>query len=126
MNFPTKFFNWIRYRSSYPQNSFSTTEQNEDSQTTVKSTTWLMLLVSGIFLLIALFGEYGIFAKYRLQARRVQLEQEIVNLKEQIKNLYAETEALRTNPQAIEAMARKELSMAHPDEIIYIVQPEKE
>ncbi len=109
-----------------PSHLSPTPEANEDSQTTVKSTTWLILLVSGIFSLVALFGEYGVFAKHRLHARRIQLEQEVVNLKEQIKNLYAETQALRTNPQVIEAMARKELGMARPDEIIYILQQEPE
>ena len=126
MNFFLKCISWI-YSSETRRNDASVTfDVKEDSQAVINRTVALMLLVSGIFLLVSFFGEYGVFAKYRLQARRVLLEQEVDSLKQQILNLHAETEALRTNPQVIEAMARRELGMARADEVIYIFRSEIE
>ena len=113
---------FFKKKGQFGHGGFSSfTEPTEESQTTTTWILWLMLLVSGVFLLMILFGEYGVFAKHRLKTKRIELEVATSQLKEEIQNLYLETEALRSNPQVIEAIARKELGMVAPDEIIYII-----
>ena len=67
----------------------------------------------------AIFGEGGL--RVLLEARRENqgLEQEIERLEEENRQLEGEIQGLRSDPAAIEKLAREQMQMAKPGEIIF-------
>lgn len=67
----------------------------------------------------AIFGEGGL--RVLLEARRGNqgLEQEIERLEEENRQLEGEIQGLRSDPAAIEKLAREQMQMAKPGEIIF-------
>ena len=67
----------------------------------------------------AIFGEGGL--RVLLEARRGNqgLEQEIERLEEKNRQLEGEIQGLRSDPAAIEKLAREQMQMAKPGEIIF-------
>lgn len=68
-------------------------------------------------------GENGYFD---LRARRVEirnLESEIQRLGEENERLQQHIHRLRTDPRAIERIAREEMKLARPGEVIYTLPP---
>jgi cell division protein FtsB len=70
----------------------------------------------------SVFGDRGIL---NLVARRRQVETlraELGELRAENARLSSEIEALRTSPRAIERLAREELSLARPDETVFLIR----
>jgi len=67
-----------------------------------------------------LMGEKGLAEKYQLEHKRHVLQRENERLLEEIKNLERKVTLLRTDPSAIEKVAKRDLGMAGPDEIVYV------
>lgn len=89
------------------------------------SSTLILFLLFGIFIiLIAFLGEYGILAFQDLKQKEQKLIEEIQSLKKREQALLEEIDALQNNPEYIETLARKELGLIRPDEVIYFL-PEK-
>ena len=67
----------------------------------------------------AIFGEGGL--RVLLEARRENqgLEQEIERLEEENRQLEGDIQGLRSDPAAIEKLAREQMQMAKPGEIIF-------
>ena len=91
-----------------------------------------LFLAIGLFfglsvLLSFFFGERGLMGFLRMQNIKSQLTQDIQNLKEQNAHLRKEAEALRNDPDHIEALARERLGMIRKGELIYQFEktPEK-
>ncbi|MCU0242306.1 MAG: septum formation initiator family protein [Vicinamibacteria bacterium] len=83
-------------------------------------------LLASVLMLIALsvgsvFGDRGILSLLGERLRLQQLAQEIESLRGENHRLAAEVEALRTNPRAIERLAREELGLARPDETVFLI-----
>jgi len=72
-----------------------------------------------VFLLVALFGERGILRELNYRHQRDQLQQELHQLEAQNEDLRKEIDTLRHNGKYVETIARRELGMVKPDEIIY-------
>lgn len=89
----------------------------------------LLLAVLGLGLLAlvvhTLFGERGYLALRREQQKLHSLESEIKRLEEENRRLAEEIKALKSDPQAVERVAREQLQMARPGEKI-ILLPEQE
>ena len=67
------------------------------------------------------FGEKG-YLKLRARQREVrQLEQELRRLTEENQRLQRQIQRLRTDPAAIERVAREEMKLVRPGEVIYTV-----
>jgi cell division protein FtsB len=77
-------------------------------------------LLTVAILLLAVFNDKGAL-QVRSQSKKLStIETEITNLDSENKQLTNEIEALRTDPTAIEKLAREELKLVKPDEIILI------
>lgn len=72
----------------------------------------------------SVFGDRGILnllgKRQQVDALRTELEE----LRAENARLTAEIAALRTNPRAIERLAREQLGLARPDETVFFVREE--
>ena len=73
----------------------------------------------------ALFGDRGYLEVRRYQAQKSALIQEIQLLEEDVRNLRREIIDLRKNAQAMERLAREELMLARPGEILFLYPREE-
>ena len=65
------------------------------------------------------FGSHGLLAMRRTQARVKQLQGEIDRLNQENGELSKQVQALRTDPKAVERVAREEMGLARPGEMIF-------
>ncbi len=107
-------------------NEFYNSNQKKPKPTSPTDGEWhprfalVLLLVFGVLtLLISFVGEYGILSSYRLENQETELQQELQTLYFREQELIREVEALKTNPEYIESIARRELGLVRRGEIIY-------
>ena len=80
-------------------------------------------LLTVAMLLLAIFNDKGVI-EVRTQAKKLsEIETEITKLGNENKHLTTEIQALRSDPNAIEKLAREELKLVKPGEIV-LVTPE--
>jgi len=85
-----------------------------------------MVLIAGfgaIMLVISVIGSYGINATNLLEAYEQKLNQQIESLRIEKTLKHEEINALKTNPEYIELVARKNLGLVHSSELIYYLPP---
>jgi cell division protein FtsB len=66
-----------------------------------------------------IFGSHGLLALRRTQAQVQELRGEIDQLNKQNTHLNKQVQALRTDPKAVERIAREEMGLARPGEMIF-------
>lgn len=71
-----------------------------------------------VLLLHDIFGPHGFIAMRRTQKEIDQIREEIGKVNAENKSLAEEVNALKTDPKAIERIAREEMGLAKPGEII--------
>jgi cell division protein FtsB len=76
-------------------------------------------------LLVMVFGDDGLVDVHLLDKRKIGLEQKNEALNQENLSLYREIERLKHDPEYIENVARKELGVIGPDEIILKMSPRK-
>ncbi len=74
------------------------------------------IIALGAFVTLA---RHGLVDLVRLSAERDALQEEKATINRRNQELLAEIERLKTDPQAVEAVAREELGLAKPGELIY-------
>ncbi|HET7294582.1 MAG TPA: septum formation initiator family protein [Vicinamibacteria bacterium] len=84
-------------------------------------------VVAGLILFVALatgalIGDRGFFYLFEQQRRAEALRGELDELKAENLRLGAEIASLRTDPRAIERLAREELGLARPGETVFILR----
>ena len=85
-----------------------------------------MLLIAGfgaIMLVISVIGSYEINATNQLEAYEQKLTQQIESMRIEKTLKHEEINALKTNPEYIELVARKNLGLVHASELIYYLPP---
>ena len=84
----------------------------------------LLILCAGFLFYIFLFGESGYFQvrAYRIRLEQLKIQNE--NLRLRKLNLEESVRKLKEDPEAVERIAREELNMARPGDVI-INLPEK-
>ena len=85
-----------------------------------------MVLIAGfgvVMLIISVIGSYGILATSRLEAHEQMLLQKLESMKVEKTLMQEEVLALKTSPEYIELIARKELGLVHSTELIYYLTP---
>ena len=92
---------------------------------TIKVALMLSGVITLVFLISFMFSEQGISELQRSRTRVQQMEQEIEALKAENERLVKEIESLKRSTFAVERIAREDLSMSRPGEVVYILQPEK-
>ena len=84
-----------------------------------------LLLGFALFALLVhdVFGDHGFLAMRRTQKQVEQLQQEIQKLNEENTRLAEQVKALKTDPRIIERIAREEMGLAKPGELIFKLPP---
>ena len=85
-----------------------------------------MVLIAGfgaIMLVISVIGNYGINATNQLEAYEQKLTQQIESMRVEKTLKHEEINALKTNPEYIKLVARKNLGLVHASELIYYLPP---
>jgi cell division protein FtsB len=82
-------------------------------------------IIALIALLVgSLFGDRGILHLVAQRERAESLRREIEDLRAENGRLAAEIAALKTDPRAIERLAREELGLARPGETVFLIPEE--
>lgn len=69
----------------------------------------------------AFFGDRGFLHLKQERARSAALEQDIAALRAENAALATEIHALRSDPRMIEKLAREELGLVHPSEVVFLL-----
>jgi cell division protein FtsB len=79
-----------------------------------------ILILAFLALLVHdIFGAHGFIAMRRTQKEIQQIRQQIGKLNDENKSLNEQVTSLKTDPKAIERIAREEMGLARPGEMIY-------
>lgn len=88
-----------------------------------------IILLTGTFflliILVAIFHENGILTIYEFENELAQLRADNENLKKENHKIRYEIDALKSDPFAIEILAREKLNMVRPGEIVYKLVPQE-
>jgi cell division protein FtsB len=83
-----------------------------------------LVLIAFALTVHEVFGDRGYFALRRRRAELNELQDQVRKLQEENQKLETEIKALKTDPKAIEKLAREQMKLAKPGELIYVL-PEK-
>lgn len=82
----------------------------------------LFLVCFGLgMIVISLVGDQGLIAYLRLRGESVQLSGRIEALRQREVRLHQEIEALQNDPDYIERVARKQLGLVKPGEVVILL-----
>jgi len=83
-------------------------------------------LVAGLTLLVLqdIFGTHGVLAMRRSQQQAADIQKEIDQLNQENQKLQDRVKSLKSDPAAIERIAREEIGLARPGEYIFKI-PQK-
>ncbi len=84
-----------------------------------------LILVCVALVVHEIFGANGYLALRRQKQQYQELQQQIQALQEQNQKLQKQVQGLKSDPHAIEKMARDQMHLARPGEIIYTL-PDKD
>lgn len=84
-----------------------------------------LTLLSIALIVHEIFGEHGYLALRRQKKEFEALQLQIQKLQQENQQLEEQIKALKSDPKAIEKLAREQLRLARPGEIIYVL-PEKQ
>ena len=85
-----------------------------------------LLLAAGVaFLLISdVFGTHGVLAMRRSQQQAAEIQKQINQLNQENEQLAKRVKELKSDPAAVERIAREEMGLARPGEYIFKVAPD--
>ncbi len=82
----------------------------------------LVALAIGLSLAVT-FANRGLIDLARVTGEHDNLAAELASIKERNQRLLVEVERLKTDPAALEEVARRELGLAKPREMVYLFNP---
>ncbi len=88
-----------------------------------KNLAWLLGGALALLLLQDVFGTHGLIAMRRSQQEAARVQQEISQLDEENHRLQENVQSLKSDPAAIEHIAREEMGLAKPGEYIFKIAP---
>ena len=103
-----------------------TREDRRSEQRGLRRKAALLASVIAIIALVvgSLFGDRGILQLMAQRQRALDLAREIEEIRAENGRLATEIHALRTDPRAIERIAREELGLARPGETVFLIRDE--
>ena len=121
-------------RIIYVSGLFSPPKTQESPVGLVKETEewrslFTMVLIAGFglaMLMISVIGSYGKLATSRLEEHEQMLVKRLESMRLEKALMQEEIVALKTSPEYIELIARKELGLVHSSELIYYLPPSLE
>jgi cell division protein FtsL len=96
-----------------------------DAGTLRRNATYVLVLVCVVLLVHEIFGQHGFLALRQEKKEIESLRQQIRQLQHENDELDKRIKALQSDPKAIERLAREQMRLARPGEIIYTL-PEKD
>jgi cell division protein FtsB len=96
-----------------------------DRATLYRNAVFVLVLLCLALIVHGIFGPHGYLALRRQQRELEALQQQIRQLRQENEELDRQIKALKSDPKAIERLAREQMRMARPGEIIYTL-PEKQ
>ncbi|MGO8786342.1 MAG: FtsB family cell division protein [Terriglobia bacterium] len=94
-------------------------ESNSDNSALYRNGILVLVLVSIALIVHNIFGQNGYLASRRQQKELQTLQQKIMQLKQENDQLDKENRALKSDPAAVERIAREQMHLAKPGEKIY-------
>jgi cell division protein FtsB len=82
---------------------------------------WFVTAALLLLLLQDVFGNHGVLAMRRSQKEAGRVQQEIERINDENRQLQDRVKALKTDPSAVERIAREEMGLARPGEYIFKV-----
>lgn len=99
-------------------------ESNSDNSALYRNGILVLVLVSIALIVHNIFGQNGYLASRRQQKELQTLQQKIMQLKLENDQLDKENQSLKSDPAAVERIAREQMHLAKPGEKIYTL-PDK-
>jgi len=96
-----------------------------DMRSLVRNGILVLLLAFVVLIVHNIFGQNGYLAARRQQKELQTLQQQIQRLTQENEQLARENRALRSDPSAIERLAREQMHLVKPGEKIYTL-PDKD
>jgi cell division protein FtsL len=84
-----------------------------------RNVNWFLACGLGLLLIQDVFGTHGVLAMRRAQREAASVQQEIDQINEENRQLQKNVQSLKTDPEAIERIAREEMGLARPGEYIF-------
>ncbi len=88
-----------------------------------RNATWFLAAALSLLLLQDVFGTHGVLAMRRAQKEAANVKAEIHQINEENQQFQERVNSLKTDPQAIERIAREVLRLARPGEFIFETSP---
>ena len=82
-----------------------------------------MVFVAGVVLLDSLIGNRGFGARVRAQRQYADATRALGAIRNENAGLLGQIRRLQTDPATIEAVAREELGMIRPGELLFVITP---
>ena len=96
-----------------------------DRKTLYRNAALTLILVCFALVIHEIFGQHGYLALRRQQRELDALQLQIRQLQQENQQLSEQIKALKSDPKAIERLAREQMRLARPGELIYIL-PDKD
>lgn len=91
----------------------------------ITNRTWIIPAVCLAFILFfTVFGERGLLRIYEMRQEKQRIESSVTDLRTENQKLRLTIEALHSDRHQLERIARKELGLVRPNEIIYQFPPD--
>lgn len=87
---------------------------------------WILLAGLGLLVLQDVFGLHGVLAMRHAQQQAIQEQVEIDRINEQNVQLQSRVKSLKTDPEAVERIAREQMGLARPGEYIFKTAPKRQ
>jgi cell division protein FtsB len=84
---------------------------------------WFLIAGLALLLLQDIFGTHGVLAMRRSQQEAADIRKKIDQLDTENQKLQERVKSLKTDPAAIEKIAREEMGLARPGEYIFKIPP---
>ncbi len=86
----------------------------------------LLVLLLLLLAVLSFWGDRGLIHLYQLHRTKAELQAEIHRLREAVEALNQEVQAFKTQPGRLEEIAREDLGLVKPGEIVYQLSPTRE
>lgn len=84
---------------------------------------WFLVAALAVLILQDVFGTHGVLAMRRSMKEAAQVQQEIDRLNAENQKLQNHVQSLKSDPAAIEKIAREDMGLARPGEYIFKIPP---
>ena len=84
---------------------------------------WFLIAGLAVLVLQDVFGTHGVLAMRRSMKESQQVQQEINRLNAENQKLQDHVQSLKSDPAAIEKIAREDMGLARPGEYIFKIPP---